>query len=99
MSSKDLAKLFEGRKHSQGNPDLDAIHSTRPAVHWFTYADPCARGREAGFHRFHSRFDGWELGNPSVARSGLRRPFLSLIKFPRSSGLWRSSNMAAPCSC
>ena len=42
------------------------VLSTRPAVHWFTYADLCRRGREAGFHRFYTKFDLLEPGDPSA---------------------------------
>ncbi len=37
-------------------PEL-ARYSPRPAVHWFTYADLCAAGRDAGFAQFYSPFD------------------------------------------
>ncbi|HEX8263165.1 MAG TPA: class I SAM-dependent methyltransferase [Allosphingosinicella sp.] len=65
--------------HLHFNPKL-ANYSTRPAVHWFTYADLCARGREAGFHRFYARFDGWDTDDPS-AGSRLRRAILRMIKY------------------
>lgn len=56
-------------------PELANL-TTRPAVHWFTFADLCARGREAGFHRFYSRLDVLRPTDPS-ARSALRRRLVS----------------------
>ena len=37
-------------------PEL-AYYSPRPAVHWFSFPDLCAFGREAGFARFYSPYD------------------------------------------
>jgi len=34
-----------------------ANFSDRPAVHWFTYAELCQLGREAGFFQFYSQLD------------------------------------------
>ena len=34
-----------------------ANNSDRPAVHWFTYAELCQLGREAGFFQFYSPLD------------------------------------------
>ncbi len=34
-----------------------AYYSPRPAVHWFSFPDLCAFGREAGFARFYSPYD------------------------------------------
>lgn len=34
-----------------------AHYSSRPAVHWFSFAELCAMGREAGFARFYSPYD------------------------------------------
>lgn len=34
-----------------------ANYSDRPAVHWFTYAELCQLGREAGFFQFYSQLD------------------------------------------
>jgi ubiquinone/menaquinone biosynthesis C-methylase UbiE len=34
-----------------------ANYSPRPAVHWFSYAELCDKGREEGFARFYSPFD------------------------------------------
>ena len=40
--------------HLHYNPSL-ANFSLRPAVHWWTYADLCRAGREAGFAQFYTR--------------------------------------------
>jgi hypothetical protein len=43
-------------RHLHYDPSL--AHGTeRPAVHWFTYADLCEAGREAGFYKFYSPLD------------------------------------------
>ncbi|MCX6995551.1 MAG: class I SAM-dependent methyltransferase, partial [Kiritimatiellaeota bacterium] len=34
-----------------------AYYSPRPAVHWFSFADLCDAGRNAGFARFYSPYD------------------------------------------
>lgn len=65
--------------HLHYRPSL-ANYTTRPAVHWFSYSDLCARGREAGFYRFYSRFDAMRVSDPSVARSRLRRAMITFIQ-------------------
>lgn len=65
--------------HLHYQPKL-ANYSPRPAVHWFSYADLCARGREAGFHRFYARFDGMDPEDEAVAKTWLRRRFLRRIQ-------------------
>lgn len=42
--------------HLHYRPHL-ANFTSRPAVHWFSYADLCALGREVGFAQFYSPFD------------------------------------------
>jgi SAM-dependent methyltransferase len=42
--------------HLHYRPEL-ANFTSRPAVHWFSYADLCALGRDAGFAQFYSPFD------------------------------------------
>jgi SAM-dependent methyltransferase len=42
--------------HLHHRPSL-ANYSERPAVHWFSFADLCRLGREAGFSRFYSHVD------------------------------------------
>lgn len=53
-------------------PEL-ANYTSRPAVHWFSYADLCAVGREAGFAQFYSIIDLVNVSDPTIARSWLRR--------------------------
>jgi ubiquinone/menaquinone biosynthesis C-methylase UbiE len=43
-------------RHLHYEPSL-ANYSERPAVHWFTYAELCQLGREAGFFQFYSHLD------------------------------------------
>ena len=52
----------------------------RPAVHWFSYADLCHRGREAGFHRFYSKFDLLKPGDPSAA-GRLRQLLVTKLRY------------------
>jgi len=42
--------------HLHYRPSL-ANYTQRPAVHWFSYADLCALGRQAGFAQFYSPLD------------------------------------------
>jgi SAM-dependent methyltransferase len=57
--------------HLHYKPHL-ANYTTRPAVHWFTYAKLCSFGREAGFAQFYSL--------PDVLSSGSRRVRLGLVR-------------------
>jgi ubiquinone/menaquinone biosynthesis C-methylase UbiE len=43
-------------RHLHHEPRL-ANYAERPAVHWFTYAELCEKGREAGFAQFYSHLD------------------------------------------
>lgn len=43
-------------KHLHYKPSL-AKYSPRPAVHWYTYAELCSLGRQAGFAQFYSPMD------------------------------------------
>ena len=63
-------------QHLHYEPRL-ANYATIPAVHWFTYDDLCARGREAGFSRFYSILDLLWPDDPPVRRSWLRRALLA----------------------
>jgi ubiquinone/menaquinone biosynthesis C-methylase UbiE len=57
--------------HLHYDPSL-ADYTTRPAVHWFTYADLCALGREAGYSRFYSLLDVLRPEDPSIGSSRYR---------------------------
>lgn len=59
-------------QHLHYDPRL-ANYTTRPAVHWFTFADLCSAGRAAGFYDFYSKLDLLRVTDPIVARSRLRR--------------------------
>jgi SAM-dependent methyltransferase len=50
-------------RHLHYEPSL-ANYAERPAVHWFTFAELCQLGREAGFFQFYSHLD---LKTPSVS--------------------------------
>jgi 2-polyprenyl-6-hydroxyphenyl methylase/3-demethylubiquinone-9 3-methyltransferase len=65
--------------HLHFDPSL-ANYSLRPAVHWFTYADLCRRGRDVGFRRFYSILDVVELTDPTIASSRFRRSVLRLVQ-------------------
>ena len=58
--------------HLHYNPRL-ANFSLRPAVHWWTYADLCRAGREAGFAQFYSRIDLMALPRRRLARWLIRK--------------------------
>ena len=66
--------------HLHYDPSL-ADYTLRPAVHWYSYADLCKLGRQAGFHRFYSILDLLELHDPSIAKSKVRRFLLNKLKF------------------
>jgi SAM-dependent methyltransferase len=57
-----------------------ANHTSRPAVHWFSYSELCGLGRDAGFGRFYSLLDLLRPSDPSVRRSPLRRLVLRPVQ-------------------
>jgi len=57
--------------HLHYDPRL-ANYSPRPAVHWFSYADLCALGRQARFAQFYSIFDLSDPTAPSVQASAAK---------------------------
>jgi SAM-dependent methyltransferase len=57
-----------------------ANFTERPAVHWFSYADLCELGRQAGFARFYSILDLTREDEPHIARSRVRRLILHQIQ-------------------
>jgi ubiquinone/menaquinone biosynthesis C-methylase UbiE len=52
----DVVKESYVFRHLHYEPSL-ANYTERPAVHWFTYAQLCALGRDAGFSQFYSHLD------------------------------------------
>lgn len=56
-------------RHLHYKPSL-ANFAERPAVHWFTYAELCRIGREAGFFQFYSHLDLKDPYSPAFAGRG-----------------------------
>jgi SAM-dependent methyltransferase len=59
-------------EHLHHRPSL-ARYTSRPAVHWFSYAELCRLGRSAGFAWFYSWLDLVDASDEVVARSAFRR--------------------------
>lgn len=66
--------------HLHYDPRL-ANYALRPAVHWYSYADLCNLGRQAGFYQFYSLLDLLELDDPPIAKSRIRKFLLNKLKF------------------
>jgi len=66
--------------HLHYKPDL-ANYTPRPAVHWFSYADLCKLGRQAGFAQFYSFLDLANTDDPAISRSKIRSFLLNKLKF------------------
>ena len=66
--------------HLHYDPSL-ANYTVRPAVHWYSYADLCKLGRQAGFHQFYSLLDLLEASDASIAASKVRKYLLNKLKF------------------
>lgn len=77
--------------HLHYRPHL-ANFTSRPAVHWFSFADLCALGREAGFAQFYSPFDlrrpEDDVRSSSLPKRALRA--LGLIPLMQQTPLLRS---------
>jgi len=58
-----------------------ANYSLRPAVHWYSYADLCRLGRQAGFHQFYSVLDLLDTSDPLISKSKARKFLLKKLKF------------------
>jgi SAM-dependent methyltransferase len=65
--------------HLHYDPRL-ANYSQLPAVHWFTFSDLCARGREAGFAQFYALLDLMDESDPGVGGSRLKRWLIKKLK-------------------
>jgi len=65
--------------HLHYRPRL-ANFTQRPAVHWFTYAELCRLGREAGFAQFYSILDLVRREDPGIAGSLFRRTVLHAVQ-------------------
>lgn len=55
-------------------------YTTRPAVHWFSFAELCRLGRSAGFYKFYSKLDVVEANDAPIAGSVLRRRVLRMTQ-------------------
>lgn len=66
--------------HLHYEPTL-ANYTERPAVHWYSYADLCKLGRQAGFAQFYSLLDLLEVDDPSISKSKVRKFILNKLKF------------------
>jgi 2-polyprenyl-6-hydroxyphenyl methylase/3-demethylubiquinone-9 3-methyltransferase len=58
--------------HLHYDPRL-ANYTDRPAVHWFSFSDLCALGRDAGFAHFYSTLDLLDETDAALAGSRVRR--------------------------
>jgi ubiquinone/menaquinone biosynthesis C-methylase UbiE len=67
----DVVKESFVFKHLHYDPSL-ANYTQRPAVHWYSYADLCKLGRQAGFYKFYSILDLLEKKDPLIAKNRLR---------------------------
>ncbi len=67
----DVVKESFVFRHLHYDPSL-ANYALRPAVHWYSYADLCKLGRQAGFYKFYSILDVLEKKDPPVAKNRLR---------------------------
>lgn len=75
----DIVKECYVFHHLHYNPRL-ANYTVRPAVHWFSFADLCELGRDAGFAQFYSFLDLMDPHDQAVSKSSLRRFFLKWIQ-------------------
>jgi hypothetical protein len=66
-------------QHLHYRPEL-ANFSSRPAVHWLSFADLCSRGRDAGFSQFYSPLDLMRIEDQIIQRSALRKFVLPRIQ-------------------
>lgn len=66
-------------QHLHYNPRLSNF-TPRPAVHWFTYAELCESGRQAGFGQFYSPLDLAAADDPSIQGSCCRKWFLKMVR-------------------
>lgn len=70
-------------RHLHYEPTL-AAYTTRPAVHWFSFADLCKLGRQTGFSQFYSPIDLLEEDSPSIQRTNFRKKLFKIYLRLRS---------------
>lgn len=75
-----LVKESYIHQHLHFDPAL-ARYTSRPAVHWFSYADLCSLGRMAGFYRFYSKLDLMRSTDPIFQRRRLRKIVLDRVRY------------------
>jgi len=66
--------------HLHYDPRL-ANYTQLPAVHWFTYSELCALGRQAGFAQFYALLDLMDSSDPALSGSRLKRWLVKKLKF------------------
>jgi ubiquinone/menaquinone biosynthesis C-methylase UbiE len=76
----DIVKESYVFHHLHYNPKL-ANYTTRPAVHWFSFADLCKLGRMAGFGQFYSFIDLVKEDDPSIEKSKFRSFIINKLKY------------------
>ena len=62
--------------HLHYRPSL-ANYTERPAVHWFSYTDLCALGREVGFAQFYSPLDLRRRTDEPLTRNPVKRAVMT----------------------
>jgi 2-polyprenyl-3-methyl-5-hydroxy-6-metoxy-1,4-benzoquinol methylase len=62
--------------HLHYRPSL-ANYTERPAVHWFSYTDLCALGREVGFAQFYSPLDLRRSTDQPLTRNPIKRAVMT----------------------
>jgi ubiquinone/menaquinone biosynthesis C-methylase UbiE len=65
--------------HLHFDPRL-ANYTERPAVHWYSHADLCKLGRDAGFAQFYSPVDWIRVEDPPIANRPIRRLLLGAVQ-------------------
>jgi ubiquinone/menaquinone biosynthesis C-methylase UbiE len=76
----DVVKESFVFQHLHYEPSL-ANYTERPAVHWYSYADLCKLGRQAGFSKFYSLIDLLDTEDQSVKKSRTRKFLLNRLKY------------------
>jgi ubiquinone/menaquinone biosynthesis C-methylase UbiE len=90
----DVVKESYVFRHLHYEPKL-ANYAERPAVHWFTYADLCRKGREAGFAQFYSHLDLKSPEASSFVGSQLSRQIRAeVLKYVQRSAWLRAAALS-----
>ena len=90
----DIVKESYVFHHLHYDPFL-ASYAERPAVHWFTFAELCKRGREAGFFQFYSHLDLKDPEPTAFAGGQLaRRAKAEVLKFVQRSPVLRAAALS-----